>query len=166
MADTINVNEYSIDTGLIDATNACLDYLCKITGYQRNNGAFIGDRLGDEIANAFAFLISGGPDQAQNRQCPRPGKRYLADAQLIGQYKDLGQLYKVCGAMMNALPAYEDDKNDDSTVPSRGIRPNVGMFEITDHPVIFSRIVSIGEKEITLWMLLMRFRVEYNNNKA
>lgn len=169
---TENKNLTSTDTAWMDATQSCIDYLCKYTGDEFGITAFIGDQIPPYKCNLWTFIISGGREQTQNYQCARPSKRYLADAGLLGQYESYEDAMRLAGRIMNCMPAYEDPTNDGTgtNTPSRGIQPNVGLFELTMHPEIFTRTQDLGtDKEpniVQYWMLFVRFRVEYCNSKS
>lgn len=152
------------DTAWRDAEIACLTYIANAVGYKIGVNAFLGDGIGEDRANLFAFCISGGPDQIQNRQCPRPNKRWLADAFLIGQFKERDVALTLAGKIIDNFPAYGDpNKRTGRTGQDVVIlEPNVGVFEITLHPTLWTRV---NKEKVQYFVLEFAFRVEYNNNK-
>lgn len=152
------------------AERACLDYICNAVGYEFGKNAFFGDMLSNNKANIFAFCISGGQEQIQNFQCPRPSKRYLADAHLLGQFIDRNEALDFAGRLLDAFPAYGDPERTTGRVGADSVilEPNVQLFEMTTFPTLESLIVEI-EKEgkenklVHLWILTIELRCAFNN---
>ena len=131
-----NIDE-TVKTAWEMAEEACFNYLCYLTGAKAGYNAFIGDEVTDTTKmNLWAFMLSGGDEQIQNYQCPTPNKRFLVDGTLGGVYKTRKEALKTAGAVMNGMPAYWTDEEDETT-PYRGLEPNVSLFELTFHNVLF-----------------------------
>ena len=179
---TENLNS-GIETAWWDAQNACFQYLIESTSSNEGTDAFLGDLLWNEKYNLWTFIVSGGGQQTQNFQHPTPSNKWFANATLLGQYKEMKDAMGLAGMVLNKMPAYNDKRNpgdlgSSGYMKERGIAPNVEVFENTDHPDIFSRMVEIGsgssnvenagsrkKEEIMYWMVRIDFRVVYNSNK-
>ena len=160
--DNPNVDE-TVRTAWEDAETACFNYLCKVASLRAGVDAFIGDAPDESRkVNIVAFMISGGREQTQNYQCPRPNKAFMADAALAGIFETRKQALDVGGAILNGLPAYETDEDDAEAVPRRGLEPNVSAFESTFFPECFS-VKEEGKKRV--WILSMTFRVTFNDDE-
>jgi len=147
------------------AQQACYDFLCREMGAVDGKTAWLGDRLPNNMANCWCFLISGGPEQIQNYQVPTPAMHYLADAAMIGQYLNLKDAMNMGMLVNNKLPAYFKKDPAINPMSRRGIEPNVEVFEVTTHPELASMMVENEQgKQVTLWVCVIRFRVVYNNN--
>jgi len=167
----------SVTTAWYDAQQTCFEYLLTETGSTKGVNGFIGDRLPDNKANLWCFIVSGGPPQIQNYQAPTPGSRYLTNGILRAQYEKLEDLMSLGSLIQQNMPAYKDLENPGQAsghVKNRGIPPNVSMFEVTTHPEIFSDVVEIkkqgsGDKEElvlkTYWIMVVSFRIAYTNEK-
>jgi hypothetical protein len=76
--------------------------------------------------------------------------------------------------LINIMPANKNMDNQGQRPVSnqgfhRGIPPNVQVFEITNHPEIFSDIVTLQDnptKYKTWWIIIINFRIVYNTNKV
>ena len=152
----------SAATAWIDAEEATWQHLVKITGSKAGKSAFLGDQLRDDTVNVWTYQLSGGDTQAQNFQMTGiPPCQYIATSALLGQWIDRKAAMKFAGKVMNDMPAYKNPSNTNN----RGLPPNVNLFEMTEFPIIESRIVSIDEtgrtREYTYYMLRMDFRVEF-----
>ena len=165
----------SSDTAWYDAQQTCFDYLCVETDSKSGVNAFIGNRLWDDKVNLWCFIVSGGPTQIQNYQAPMPGKKYLTNAVLRGQYahNELKSAMALAGRIQNNMPAYKDVENPGQAsghVKNRGIPPNVSLFEVTDHPLLFSDVVETEENGKTtikqFWIVIVNFRIAYTNGKT
>ena len=156
-----------------EAESACFNYICDAVGYENGRNAFIGDVLADIKANIFAFNISGGPEQTQNFQCPRPAKRFLANGSLIAQFLDRDQGLEFAGRLLDNFPAYGDPDRSTGRVGQDSVilEPNVQLFEMMTFPTMESLMVEIEKigdegKEIKmahLWVLTVDFRIAFNN---
>ena len=149
------------------AEEACFNYICDAVGYEAGRNAFLGDTLSDIKANIFAFCISGGPEQTQNFQCPRPSKRFLCDASLIAQFISRGQALEFAGRLLDNFPAYGDPDRETGRIGQDAVilEPNVQLFELTTFPTLETLIVEIDGKDKMqhLWVLVCSFRVAFNN---
>ena len=152
-----------------DAERACFNYLIEITDSTEGDTAWLGDSLPAYTMNIFAFNVSGGPTQTQNFQRAAPCCQWIANGVLIGQFAEREYALDFAGKIMNRMPAYKNDDNNPSGSPAeRGLAPNVNLFEMTEFPVLDSRPLltdSEDDEEITVWMLLMNFRVEFGNEQ-
>ena len=154
-----------------DAERACLNYICDSVGYEYGKNAFIGDILSDNKANIFAFNISGGPEQIQNFQCPRPSKRFLTDAALIAQFIDRDMALDFAGRLLDNFPAYGDPERSTGRTGSDQVvlEPNVCLFELLTFPTLESLIVELVKgkenKLVHMFVLYCQFRVVFNNQK-
>ena len=69
------------------------------------------------------------------------------------------------------MPVYKDRDNPGQIpgghVKNRGIAPNVELFEITNHPDLFSDVVELedGKKKVQYWIVVINFRCVYNRNQ-
>ena len=162
----------TVTTAWKDAQRACYKYLCTETGYQDGVDAFIGDRLPNNKANLFCFIVSGGRTQTQNYQVPTPAYKWLANAVLRGQFLKLDDAMDFASLVQQQMPVYKDKDNAGQIpgghVANRGIPPNVEVFEATVHPDIFSDVVELeeGKKIVQYWIVVMNFRFVYNNQQV
>ena len=155
-----NIDE-TVRTAWETAEQVCFDYLCYIGGLKSGYNAFIGDSPEDtDKKNIVAFMISGGQEQVQNYQCPTPNHSFIADGHLAGIYQTRKEALAIGGAIMNGMPAYWTDDEDDEAVPDRGLEPNVSFFELTEHPECFS---FKEEGKGRVWLLVMQFRCCYTD---
>ena len=155
------------------AEGACFNYICDAVGYEDGKNAFIGDVVGSKRANLFAFNISGGPEQSQNFQCPRPSKRFLANASLLGQFLNRNQALDFAGRLLDNFPAYGDPERETGRIGQDAVilEPNVQLFEMLTFPRLESLIVEVEKvgregkvmKNEHLWILVIDFRVAFNN---
>ena len=157
-------NTDAANTSWKDANDSCLKFLANVVGAKVKTNAFLGDDLPETVVGAFAFLISSGPEQTQNYQCPTPARKWLGDGVLFGQYETMEDAFKVEGKIRNSIPAQKGGPGD--LIPERGLPPNVGVFEMTLHPQLNSReqVLTSGDT-VTIWLLRLFFRVVYYNNK-
>jgi hypothetical protein len=147
-----------------EAEQACFNYICNSVGYEIGVNAFLGDSIGQDKANLFAFCISGGPEQPQNFQSSRPSKRWLADALLVAQFKERDDALNFVGRLMDSFPAYQDpERRTGRTGQDKVVLdPNVCLFEFTTHPILGTRTT---DTDVQYHYLVCQFRVQYNNNK-
>lgn len=158
----------SAKTAWYDAEQACFNWLVKQLDAREGKNGLIGDALPAYTMNIWAFQLSTGPTQDQNYQRAAPASTWLCNGQLIGQYLKREKAQELAGKIMNSMPAYA---NDDSPAgcgspASRGIAPNVNLFEMTEFPSLDSRplLTDAGEdEETTVWMLFMQFRCQFSN---
>jgi hypothetical protein len=162
----------TLTTGWKDAQQVCFDYLCTETSSRAGIEAFLGDRLPATKANIWCFICSGGREQVQNYQVPTPAFSFYANAVLRAQYIKMEDAMDFASLVEQNMPAYKD-KDKPGQLPGgthckyRGIEPNVQLFEITDHPELFSDVIEISEgKFIQYWNIIINFRVVYNRNKV
>lgn len=162
----------SSTTAWYSATSICFNYLVQESKSIAGTSAFIGDRLPTTKGNLWCFIISGGREQVQNYQVPMPNLRWYADATLRGQFATWEDAMNFASTIQNNMPVYKNKENDGQRPVSnqcfnRGIAPNVEVFEITTHPEVFSDIVQLEEnkKYVQWWIIIINFRVVYNNNK-
>ena len=164
MADSTNIS-----TGWVDAQEATFNYICTETGYERGVNAFLGDRLPNDKANLFCYIVSGGRDQIQNYQVPTPGYKFFSNAVLRGQFFKMNDAMNFISQLLNVLPAYKDKHNIGQPLGeglvNRGLSPNVELFESTDHPTLFSDVVEINNKDVQYWIVLANFRIVYNRKQ-
>jgi len=157
-----------------DAQDVCFRYLCTETGYTIGSNAFLGDALPINQANLFVFICSGGREQIQNYQVPTPAYTWYSNAVLRGKFTELKDAMDFASLVQQNMPAYKDVDNPGQTgghCKHRGIPPNVQVFEITDHPEVFSDVVEVEmenglKKAHHLWIVIINFRVVYNRNKT
>lgn len=146
-----------------NATDGCLKLLAQLTSLKVGTSLFIGDenQLPEDRVDLALFIISGGPEQIQNFQCPAPGKRWYAQAQLIGQFSTLDNAWDFAGKVINGLPAYVKYRSGGGMgLANRGIAPNVNAFEILTHPELASRPIEKG----CYFLVRFVFRVVYDDN--
>ena len=143
------------------AEEACFHHLVYITSSIAGKNCAIGDNpsYGNKV-NIWNFMISGSSvDQSQNWQCTAPGKRYLVDAELYGVYRKRAEALFVGGQVINGLPAYEKDSEDEveTALSHRGLNPNCDFFELTTFP----ECISDGDN----WVLRIQFRVAFTDSE-
>jgi hypothetical protein len=162
-----NNEDISVLNAWATAEKACFDYLAFRSGLQAGKNFFIGDAPEETTKlNICSFEISGGQVQDQNFQCPRPNKRFIADCQLVGIYKERDAAMDIAGRIMQSLPAYynEDDGVEESMI-GRGLVPNVQAFEMLNFPEIFS-VTETGDdpknKGNRYYFINMNFRCVFN----
>lgn len=160
-------------TAWSSAQQVTFDYLCTETGYQAGKNAFLGDRLPNTKANLFCYIVSGGREQVQNYQVPTPAYTWYAGAVLRGQFEKMEDAMDFACNVQQCMPAYKDADNPGQQpkgthCKNRGIPPNVQLFEVTDHPDLFSDVVEVeaGKKYIQFWIVVINFRVVYNRAKT
>ena len=159
--------DISVLSAWATAEKACFDYLAFRAGLQVGKNFWIGDAPEETTKlNICSFELSGGRDQEQNRQCPRPNKRFYCDGQLVGIYQKREAAQDIGGRIMQSLPAYYSE--EDGVEPSmigRGLVPNVALFEMTNHPEVYT-VVETGEGAKNngnrLYYLVINFRCVYN----
>lgn len=157
--------ESAADTAWKDANNAALKLLAEITNSKVDKNCFLGDDLPDDKSDLWVFIISGGPEQTQNYQCPVPACRFIADGFLFGRFLKMDDGFALEGKIRNQLPAYKQGPGSQIT-EGRGLPPNIRMFEMTLHPRLESRRIELSEsRTIAVWELRMFFRIEYGNKK-
>ena len=179
---TENLNS-GLDTAWWDAQNACFKYLIESTNSTEGTDAFLGDILWDTKYNLWTFIVSGGGQQIQNFQHPVPSNKWYAEASLLGQYENMKDAMGLAGMILNKMPAYNDKRNpgdlgSSGYMKERGIPPNVELFENTNHPELFSRMVEVAsasstsdrsdgrkKQEKMYWMVRVDFRIVYNSNQ-
>ena len=154
-----------------DAQQVCFNYLSTETGYQIGINAFLGDRLPDNKVNLFCFIVSGGREQVQNYQVPTPAFTWYSNAVLRGQFLKMEDAMDFASMVQNNMPAYKDADNPGQPsghCKNRGIKPNVQVFEITDHPELFSDVIEIEkDKEYRqYWIVIINFRIVYNRKQT
>jgi len=152
-----------------DAQEACFNYLVTGTGYQEGLNAFLGDRLPNSKANLFCFIVSGGRDQTQNYQSKNPSYSWYSNAILRGQFIKMEDAMDYASKVQDIMPAYKNPDKEGQVpsghVKNRGIQPNVNLFEITNHPELFSDLVEVDGKLVQYWVVIINFRVVYNRKQ-
>ena len=152
-------------TAMQTAAKACLTKLAKELGrkvgkspfdIQGAETAFYCQTLPPDVAGIFGFILSGGRDQAQNRQHARPHTQYAGDGHLHGQFSTEEEAWTFLGEVMDLFDLTPD-------VDGIVIKPNVRVFRPTDHPELADEIHVVGEEGQfhILWHVRITFLIVY-----
>lgn len=151
------------NTALMDATQACLAYLCRELGQKPHVDAFIGSTLPPTVVGRWTFLISGGPEQTQNYELEGSSQAWWGNGQVFGQFADWSAGCTFIGRIVEAIRKLNTERPSAQTQ----IEPNVHRLQGTTHPMIDDVAVPISETEAQIvWQARLAFRVIYYNAKT
>jgi len=144
------------------AEQACLLFLGKVLGIEVGESKDIrrGSWLEPALAGAGVFGIGTGPEQTQNFGSKGIGCRWLANAMFQMNFETRAEAIEVLGKIQNGFPG--------RTGNAPGLQPNVGNFEILEHPDIVDVPLADESGEIIglYYVLTVSFRVVYNNQQT
>ncbi|MHA1572670.1 MAG: hypothetical protein ACTSX8_01630 [Alphaproteobacteria bacterium] len=110
--------------------------------------------------NAYAFIVTGGPEQAQNFQTGIPSCSFMAGGELTGYYIKRSDAKTIASDIIEHMPL--------STARSASSTPqNIQDFSVLAFPdTRRTTIPTPTDDSVLVWRLHMTFRVVFNGAQA
>ena len=155
----------NVRTAMRSAGHGCFEFLARELDasigadpfdVKRDETAFYGQTMPEDMANIWCFLLSGGRDQVQNRQHARPQTQWAGQAQLHGQFQTEDGAWDFLGKVMDL---FELTADADNIV----IKPNVRVFRPSFHPELADQAHQMPDSKRfhILWHVRIEFLVVY-----